>query len=598
MLRSRRFLLAFVPALALTAPVSTQQTASYEFFAPGCPGSVGIPSIAPAFGDLPLISETFFAVLTNAPQDGHALAITGLSSTDWSGFPLPMDLASIRMPNCLLYTDIRRTANIKISSGRGTWALRVPNIQELIGQSFYQQVLVLDTAVPGLGAIMSDAYEGVIGSTSEQRLDTDPSGLAGSFAPQVASSGDSVYVAWEDQRNGSEDIYFNGSLDGGGSWLSSDIRLNTDLPGAARSRAPQVAASGASVYVTWVDRRNGSEDIYFNRSLDGGGTWLSSDTRLNTDLPGAAKSLAPQIAAAGSAVYVTWYDERNGAEDIYFNRSLDAGASWLPVDLRLDTDLPGKGGSIFPQIAAAGDSVYVVWTDRRVSLFTESDIYFNRSLDRGATWLVSDKRMDTDLPGAAPSANPKVAAAGDSVYVIWEEKRTSQQPSDIYFNRSLDNGTSFKKADSRVNRERAFVAFGYSLAAAGDSVYVAWPGTANGLTSSVFNRSLDGGDTWLPNEVRLGSSLPGVPSGVRPQLAASGSALYASWEHSANGSTDIRFNRSLDGGDSWLPTDIQMGSNLGSGLFQQISVSNDAAYVTWSDRRNGQADIYLNRHPR
>ena len=132
----------------------------------------------------------------------------------------------------------------------------------------------------------------------------------------------------------------------------TDVRLNTDLPGAAVFEKPQIAASGDSVYVTWMDTRNDfgvdhhlEWDIYFNRSLDGGATWLPSDIRLDTDLPGAARSEVPQIAASGDSVYVTWWDGRDGTADIYFNRSLDGGATWLTSDIRLDTKPRRSRGS-------------------------------------------------------------------------------------------------------------------------------------------------------------------------------------------------------------------------------------------------------------
>lgn len=140
-------------------------------------------------------------------------------------------------------------------------------------------------------------------------------------------AGSSVYVTWEDQRAGGYyapgDVYFNRSMDGGATWLSSDVRLNTDPPGAAISRHAQIAASGSSVYVTWEDKRNSSYyggDIYCNRSVDGGTTWLGSDVRLNTNPAGAALATWPQIAASGSSAYVTWSDSRSGSvRDIYFN---------------------------------------------------------------------------------------------------------------------------------------------------------------------------------------------------------------------------------------------------------------------------------------
>jgi hypothetical protein len=189
------------------------------------------------------------------------------------------------------------------------------------------------------------------------------------------------------------------------------------------------------VYVTWHDFRFGSSDIYFNRSVDEGLTWLSHDLRLDTgSMPGAALSFDPQIAASGSSVYVTWSDFRNGFPfpDIYFNRSVDGGLAWLAQDLRLDTGSgPGVASSYGPQIAASGSSINVTWYDHRNGLV--SDIYFNRSVDGGQTWLSQDSRLDTGSgAGVASSYDPQIAASGSSVYVTWSDSRAGAY--DIYFN--------------------------------------------------------------------------------------------------------------------------------------------------------------------
>ena len=101
----------------------------------------------------------------------------------------------------------------------------------------------------------------------------------------------------------------------------------------AWSTDPRIAADGQSVYVIWEDFRNGTfpmvSDIYFNRSLDGGTTWLPTDVRLNVGVaPGATLALDHDIAVSGSVVYVVWEDQRNGSNgqgrDVYLNRSVSA----------------------------------------------------------------------------------------------------------------------------------------------------------------------------------------------------------------------------------------------------------------------------------
>ncbi len=107
-----------------------------------------------------------------------------------------------------------------------------------------------------------------------------------------------------------------------GSVYANDIRLDTgDTAGANLSSGSQISSDeNGHVYVTWYDYRNGTTDIYINHSNDSGATW-EGDTRLDTgDTAGANPSSGSKISSDENGhVYVTWYDNRNGSADIYFN---------------------------------------------------------------------------------------------------------------------------------------------------------------------------------------------------------------------------------------------------------------------------------------
>lgn len=353
---------------------------------------------------------------------------------------------------------------------------------------------------------------------SDVRLDTDP-GAAVSHWPQVAASGSSVYATWVDYRNGNADIYFNRSSDGGATWLAADVRIDTDVAGAATSWAPQIAASGSSVHVVWADTRNGAHDVYFNRSLDGGATWFATDVRLDTDFPGSARSQEAQIAAVGSSVYVVWADSRYGFNDVYANRSLDGGATWLAADVRLDTDVAGAAYSARPQIGASGASVYVTWEDTRSGAF---DIHFNRSLDGGSTWLAADVRLDTDPPGASGSRVPQILASGSTVSVVWEDQR---QAGSIRLNQSLDDGATWLAEDVRLNTA-AGSAQTPQIGASGTSVYAVWVDSRNGALDIYF-RSTPGQVSPASESIRLGT-VPN-PNALRPGQT-SGPVIGCTWD--------------------------------------------------------------------
>ena len=107
-------------------------------------------------------------------------------------------------------------------------------------------------------------------------------------------------MTWSDGRNGSwpdeADIYCNYSTDRGATWLRRDVRLDTDPLGGDASFYPEIAASGSSVYVTWEDRRHNPRfligDVYFNIPYGfqayGAGT-------------GGAGGLIPQLRGNGPA---------------------------------------------------------------------------------------------------------------------------------------------------------------------------------------------------------------------------------------------------------------------------------------------------------
>jgi hypothetical protein len=148
-----------------------------------------------------------------------------------------------------------------------------------------------------------------------------------SINPTVLTlSGMRAVVIWQDNRWGRPNIYASTTRDGGMTWSGSDVQV---MGGRGRSTAIDIAAAatGDTVFVAWADDRDGRLDIYANYSNDGGNTFQPEDVRLDTgSLPGAADSETPAIFATGGArptAHVVWVDRRAGGiiGDIYY-RSL------------------------------------------------------------------------------------------------------------------------------------------------------------------------------------------------------------------------------------------------------------------------------------
>lgn len=285
-------------------------------------------------------------------------------------------------------------------------------------------------------------------------------------APAIAAAPDgAVLLVWESRgRGGGErDIRFSRREPGpDGAWLPVPVRLDTDPPGAARSLEPRVAAgAGQAVHAAWQDARDGADDIRVTRSTDGGRSWIAPDLRVDSDPPGAAVSSMPALAADGQGrVYLAWEDQRHGDRDIRFARSTDGGRTFGP-DVRLDAGEAGRGVSYHPDILCRDDgTVLVFWRDERDGL---ADVRVCRSVDGGAAWE-AETRLDPGPAGASASRDLGVAAGEGRIAAVWEEAGTG-----ILARVSTDGGATWEAAEVVTQGAEGIAALGDPLLAAAGS---------------------------------------------------------------------------------------------------------------------------------
>ena len=246
-----------------------------------------------------------------------------------------------------------------------------------------------------------------------------------SILPTLGTSNGTLHLAWADARDGVEnrEVYYNRSTDNGTTWQSTDVRISHD---PAYSIKPDFTANGDTVNLFWRDNRDGNYEIYMVHSEDDGISW-GPETKITQD-PGY--SGCPFLASHGNTLHLFWRDNRLGTFKIYYKRSTDAGHTWGSDILLTPDGIMAE----FPFIALNGDTLHLVWRDKRNG---DPDIYYKRSIDGGNNWTEDIRLTDN----TSESEHPKISVQNNNIFVTWRDDRDGSY--NVYYKTSTDNGMTW-----------------------------------------------------------------------------------------------------------------------------------------------------------
>lgn len=213
-----------------------------------------------------------------------------------------------------------------------------------------------------------------------------------------------IYVTWTqfDQYGSSSpdcqsNIMFSKSVDAGFSW-SDAIQINEisgdciDSDNTTEGAVPAVGPDG-EIYVSWA----GPAGIVFDRSIDGGQTWLDQDIFVtdqlggwDIEIPGISRSNGMPVTVCDlsngpnhGTIYVNFADQRFGVNDtdVWLVKSTDGGNTWSEA-LRVNDDPPGKQQFFtWMTIDQTTGYLYFVFYDRRNYTDENTDVYMAVSTD-------------------------------------------------------------------------------------------------------------------------------------------------------------------------------------------------------------------------
>lgn len=223
----------------------------------------------------------------------------------------------------------------------------------------------------------------------------------------VNPKNDHIYLTWTqfDLYNSEEEqdstvILFSRGKRKGKKW-SKPKRINQyagnclDESETVEGAVPAVGPNG-EIYVSW----SLNNELYFDRSLDGGRTWLAQDIVVarntggwNFKVPGIQRTNGFPITKVDVSqgphrrtIYINWSDQRNGDTDVWLIKSTDGGNSWSkPLRVNNDTTQTHQFFTWMDVDPATG-YIYIVFYDRRNYTDTQTDVYMAISKDGGESF--------------------------------------------------------------------------------------------------------------------------------------------------------------------------------------------------------------------
>lgn len=282
-------------------------------------------------------------------------------------------------------------------------------------------------------------------------------------------------------------IMFSKSADQGVTWTDA-IRINeisgdcVDSDNTVEGAVPAVGPNN-EIYTSWA----GPEGIVFDRSTDGGITWLDDDIKVS-DMPGGWDYAIPGIYRSNGmpitccdlsngnnrgTIYINWSDQRNGTDDtdIWLSKSTDGGTSWS-APKRVNNDPPGKQ-QFFTWMCIDQTTGYLwfVFYDRRNQNGVLTDVYMAVSRDGGETFSNFKVSETPFKPFSSVFFGDYtcVSATNNIVRPIWTRLDTTQLSVwtaliDPLFTSSPENeGTPFSVENSAPNPFNESTVFSYKI---------------------------------------------------------------------------------------------------------------------------------------
>ncbi len=334
-------------------------------------------------------------------------------------------------------------------------------------------------------------------------------------------------------------------------------------------------------------------DIGFQRSLDGGRTWLEENVIIRR---GNRFACYPDLQVGrNGTIYLVYVDRVDGSRGhIHFVRSTDRGESWSePVQVDDNSGVVPIGW-VKLALDTAGN-LFCAWTDQRGSYLR---VYSDVSTDDGRTWA-RDVRVDDDTVSFNCYPPDVFVQPGTNHYLVVADAPVRQGGGIVlhsHFYRSTDMGRSFSPG-FQLDTFSLYCRMPHIVA---DEGHIITDYTGNGYVNQCKTMARTwyrDGDTWgeqvLVTELDTiySSFTQGAKLAIDPMGNVHTALMFA---HRESTIWNIHYTYSTDHGRTWAQREPVSPLPGVQQWDPSIAVDQDGAvYIVWQDMRSGKAEIWF-----
>lgn len=400
---------------------------------------------------------------------------------------------------------------------------------------------------------------------------------------------------WAPDLEPSDDYHITATKTG----YSTDQTYPIDTDPASPAYNPNPTKPDAIVVAEKITSLGFSIDVLGNLNIQTVNYNNPQNWKINTDLGADSQTEIALDIDSGDNIFMIWKDDRDGPVRIYAQKYKYNPISGLyEKQWASDVQITTADNKEYPKLKTFGvNYFYVLGVDDRN---LNKDVFLEKrnSSDGSSVW--SGVMANVEDGNEVQTKGDLAVDSLGNTYLVWMDDRNGNW--DIYAQKHAIDGSALWASDLKINsdiglfdQENPRVAVDNE-----DNFYVVWEDGTNG-NKDIFLAKFDGSGNTLFVGKKINTDSSGLDQ-YEPAVDFDGiDYFYISWSDKRNSQPDIYAQKYDKNGDvaasgNWTVSDVKINDDSMPDAWRTKSAvayfSDAAIYFSWEDDRNGNPDVY------